>query len=46
MTTKEEGLYLLKAYQKFDSLHSLTAAERVRRVLLARKILDFSGIAS
>ncbi|KAI8093642.1 uncharacterized protein BX664DRAFT_330219 [Halteromyces radiatus] len=42
--TKEEGLYLLKTYQRLDHLLSLSISERIKRVLLARKILDIRDL--
>lgn len=42
--TREEGLYLLETYRKLDQLLETTLSERVKQVLLARKVLDAKDI--
>lgn len=42
--TKEEGLYLLQTYENLDNMLNLSISERIKRVLLARKILEISDI--
>jgi hypothetical protein len=36
--TKEDADYLLETYKKLDSIHSSTLEEKIRRVLVARRI--------
>ncbi|MBL1119609.1 hypothetical protein JK364_45855 [Streptomyces sp. 110] len=45
MESRDEGLYLLETYETLDNRLGLNISERIRRVLLDRKILEEKDLA-